>query len=201
MTTKRQQTIGFFGGTFDPIHFGHLNLAIELKERAGLDKVLFCPARCSPFKSSAPPIASPEARFAMVEAAISGIEGFQATRLEIDRQGPSYTIDTLRQLAAPDLQFRLILAEEALPRFHLWKEAFELLRLAPPLIGARGKRKAPPLSHRTGPLLARGLVPTRILEISSTEVRERLSQGLYSGHLVPQKTLDYITAHRLYSPL
>ncbi len=90
--------IGFLGGTFDPIHIGHINLAIELSEAHHLSEVLFCPSFCSPFKTAFPPKANPLHRAAMVRAAIQDIPSFRYISLEIEKSGVSYTIDTLRRL-------------------------------------------------------------------------------------------------------
>ena len=192
-----KKTIGFLGGTFDPIHFGHISLAIQLLEMGGLDEVLFCPAFCSPFKGHAPPIATPEQRLEMLHLALAGISYFRVTPVEIDRGGPSYTIDTLRILKSDSKAMRLLLSEEAVSQFDLWKEPGELIRIAPPLVGTR--TGAVPLKGALGDALKKVTYRTKVIEISSTEVRDRLNKGLYCGHLIPAKTLDYIHTHRLYS--
>lgn len=166
------KSIGFFGGSFDPIHFGHISLAVHLMEAHHLDEVLFCPAFCSPFKTTKPPIASPEHRLAMLKLALE-LPQFQITTLELDQKTPSYTVDTIRKLALKGL--RLLLSDEAASHLNKWKETNELVRLAPPLIGPRE-------AH-----------------ISSTDIRARLKQKLYCGHLVPAKVLDYIKRHKLYT--
>lgn len=190
------KTIGFFGGSFDPIHFGHINLALQLKEVHSLDEVIFCPAFCSPFKTASPPIAAPEHRVEMLKVAIEAIDGFKISTIEVDRKGPSYTIDTIRALKSDEVNFRLMLSEEAALRFDLWKEPEELIRLAPPLIGVRGYGNV--VSGPFEGAFRKGITPTKIMEISSTEIRERLKKGLYCGHLIPAKALDYIHAYRLY---
>jgi nicotinate-nucleotide adenylyltransferase len=188
-----KKTIGFFGGSFDPIHFGHINLALQLLEIHRLDEVLFCPAYCSPFKTETPPV-SGEQRLEMLRLALQGIPRFRITSIEIEKKGPSYTIDTLRSLKGEG-NFRLLLSEEAAGRFGQWKESAELLRLAPPLIGMRD-----PASFRTKNLkLKSGYTKTQIFDISSTEVRRRLKKGLYCGHLVPKPALDFIHAYKLYT--
>lgn len=190
----KMKKIGFFGGTFDPIHFGHLNLAIEMLERHHLDEILFCPAFCSPFKDQ--PVANGQHRLEMVQRAITGIDRCRVSSVEIDRGGPSYTIDTLRALHSEG-EFRLLLSDESIGRFDQWKEAQELVRLAPPLIGTR--REALTGKGAIAEALRRGITPTRVFEISSTEVRERLKKKLYCGHLIPAKTLEYIQQQHLYS--
>lgn len=181
------KTIGFFGGSFDPIHFGHINLALQLLELHRLDEVLVCPAFCSPFKSAKPPVASPEHRLAMLRLGLEGVPKFRITSLEIEREGPSFTIDTIHLLLEKErAQFRLLVSEETAAHFDRWKESAELLRLAPPLIGTR--KTAEP-----------GHPSTPIMDISSTDIRNRIAKGLYCGHLVPAKTLDYICKHLLYT--
>lgn len=194
-----RKSIGFFGGTFDPIHFGHINLALQMLEVHGLEKILFCPVFCSPFKKDQPPAASPSHRLALLELALEDIPGFAVSRIEIDRGGISYTIDSLRTLIAEGKVggggLRLILSDDSAAHFDRWKESEEILRLAPPLVGIRGGGPKIPLSES----LRKGFTPMRAMEISSTEIRERLKKKLYCGHLVPRKALDYIYSHHLYS--
>lgn len=180
--------IGFFGGSFDPLHFGHLNLAISLSEHHQLDQVLFCPVNRSPFKER-DPIASAEHRLAMTGLAIQGLPRFRLCRLEIERGGVSYTVDTLRALKEAHKQDELflLLSEESIESFSRWKESEEIVRLAGPLIGTRKKG-----GHFAG------LTPMPVMEISSTEVRNRLKKNLPCLHLVPAIILDYIRLHRLY---
>lgn len=192
--------VGLFGGTFDPIHLGHLNLALELQEVHNLDEVLFCPAALSPFKEATPPAVSPQDRYKLVELALEGFPRFRITPLEVDRGGISYTIDTVAALMAshPDTRFNLLLSEEAAVHFPQWKEAERLAELAPPLVGSR--RGYTPRFPQTavGRALQEGVTPTRVFEISSTEVRDRLRQKLPCGHLIPAKSLDRILLHSLY---
>jgi len=189
--------IGFIGGTFDPIHFGHLNLALEIAERKGLDKVLFCPANVSPLKQGAPPAVSAEDRFQMVGRAIGPIRGFELCDIELKKEGPSYTIDTIRALQEenPTAQFHLILGGDLIDDFKKWKEADLLLKLAPPFVGKRPGAK----NSFTSIEVEEVSIP--VFDVSSTTLRDRLHQGLYCGHLVPQPVIDYITSHQLYSCL
>ncbi|MBS0620026.1 MAG: nicotinate-nicotinamide nucleotide adenylyltransferase [Verrucomicrobia bacterium] len=179
----KKKKIGVFGGSFDPIHNGHIHLALSLKELVGLDEVLFVPTTLSPFKSSKPPVASAADRLEMVRQAIAPIGGFSVLDWEIRGPGPTYTIDTIRRLQEEGRgELHLLMGDDLLPRLNEWKESAALQVLAPPLVGSR-----------TGPLQ----IP--LLDISSTRVRERLSKKYYCGHLVPQAVLDYIQAHGLYS--
>ena len=166
-----RKNIGFFGGSFDPIHFGHISLAVHLMEAHHLEEVLFCPAFCSPFKTANPPLASPEHRLAMLKLALE-LPQFKITTIELDQKKPAYTIDTIRALSIRGI--RLLLSEETAEHLNRWKETEDLVRLAPPLIGPR---EAP---------------------ISSTDIRDRLKKKLYCGHLVPAKVLEYIRLHKLY---
>jgi len=194
-----KKTIGFYGGTFDPIHFGHLNLAVQLLEIHKLDEVLFCPAFCSPLKTASPPQASPQHRLEMVRLAIEGVPQFRVTSYEVDRNDPSFTIDTLRMIKGEErgvIQFRLLLSEEAAAQFDHWKEFQELIRIAPPLIGTRS---APSIRGKLADALRPGFTKTKIFEISGTEIRERLKKGLYCGHLIPEKALRYIEKQGLYT--
>ncbi|OGN63916.1 MAG: nicotinate (nicotinamide) nucleotide adenylyltransferase [Chlamydiae bacterium RIFCSPHIGHO2_12_FULL_49_9] len=184
--------VGFFGGSFDPIHFGHINLALELLEKRHLDEALFCPAFCSPFKGDHPPSLSKLERLELLKLALEGVPHARISTLELDREGPSYTVDTIRELLKLEKSsFRLLLSEEAAERIMEWREAQELVRLAPPLVGVRD-----PSSSSKGPFER---VRTRVFEVSSTEIRERLKRGLYCGHLIPPKALDYILQNGLYS--
>ena len=196
--------VGFFGGTFDPIHFGHLNLCISLLEIHKLDQVLFCPANLSPLKEDAPPIATCLHRVKMAELAISDISQFSLLNLEVEREGASYTVDTLEELVkqrAKD-QFFLILGEDVLQDFPRWKQPEKLLQLAHPLIGVRpgcqlldvaGLLKSPLQS-----ILATGITPIHQMEISSTELKDRLKKKMYCGHLIPRKVLDFIEENSVY---
>jgi nicotinate-nucleotide adenylyltransferase len=200
--------IGFFGGSFDPIHFGHLNLAISMLEKHRLDQVLFCPASVSPFKGTMPPHASQEHRREMVRLAIAPFPQFQLLEWELEKEGPSYTIDTIKALIhrskeeMSPIQLHLLLGEDALTRLHLWKEIEELIALAPPYIGSRigtHPLTMPSLSDSALEILSQGITPIPLIEISSTDIRERLSQKKTCRHLVPTNVLDMIERDRLYS--
>lgn len=194
--------IGFFGGSFDPIHFGHLNLAIQIAEKHKLDQVLFCPAHFSPHKNEEQPMASNNHRKEMVLQAIAPIKSFSLLDYELNRPGPSFTIDTIRMLsqAEPGNQFFLILGEDALSSLYLWKDVENLLQLAHPLIGSRLRNLEPVegLSNGSRQRIEKGMTPISLMEISSTTIRERLRQKKYCGHLVPHNVLNYILKYELY---
>jgi nicotinate-nucleotide adenylyltransferase len=190
---------GFFGGTFDPIHFGHLNLALQLQERCGLDEVYFCPARSSPLKTEQPPTAAAHHRREMVELAIAPIPSFKLLTLELDREGPSYTIDTIRALSREG-EWYLILGEDVIHDFARWKEVEQLVTLARPLIGSRTSKMGLPIgcSPQLQKVIEKGTIKIPLVDISSTELRQRLIRGQYCGHLVPEPVLSYINQHALY---
>jgi nicotinate-nucleotide adenylyltransferase len=191
--------LGILGGSFDPVHFGHLNLAISLMEACALDEVLFVPAFLSPFKQNAPPVASAEQRKMMLKLAISPIQKFHILDWELQSKGPVYTIDTVRKLSSdPSLHLFLILGEDHVASFHQWKDVEELVRLAFPLIGTRGPGDLSQLPVEFQEKICSRRVKVPYFEISSTTIRARFSQQKYCGHLVPAPVLDYIEKHHLY---
>lgn len=194
------KSFGFFGGTFDPIHLGHLNLARHILEKKRLDHIFFSPANYSPEKEGDPPVASNEARKKMVELAIEEIPAFSVIDLELQREGPSYTIETIKLLMKeyPDAQFHLILGEDLLFGLPKWKEVEELLRLAPPLIGTRPGDGVPKLGGSIEKSVNAGKVEIPIVEISSTDLREWLLQKKDCRDFIPSKVLDYIEQKGLY---
>ena len=203
MQTK---SIGFFGGSFDPVHSGHIHLALSLMEKHKLCQILFCPAFVSPFKTAKHPSVSPLHREEMLKLAIKPIPFFSFCDFEIRRKGPSFTIDTIKHLKShyasqsQDIEIRLILGDDNLDGISEWKDIEELLELAPPLIGSRNLRsiKAQGLSSLSLDRLNKGLTQIPILDISSTLLRERLKKREYCEHLIPCHVLEYIHQNQLY---
>ncbi len=201
--TVHKRKVGVIGGSFDPVHFGHLHLAISLQEHWELDQVLFCPAALSPFKASAPPRCRPADRLAMLELALYGIPRLGILDTEIHQSGPSYTVDTMRHYKqAHDVELFLLIGEDLLSELHQWKNVEELLELATPLTGSR-ESKMPLMLPKLSPALLqriqRGLTKIPIIEISSTDIRARLAKKQYCGHLVPSSVLSYMQQKDLYS--
>lgn len=193
--------MGLFGGTFNPIHFGHINLALELKERGNLDEVWWIPTPCSPLRMDYVPV-SATYRYKMVELAIEGIPGFNVLDIEIREPPPTYTIDTVIKLQAahPDIQFYLLLGQDFIGNFMAWKEPLDLVRRIPLLIGSRTSTPHFPssLTEEIESEIEKGIIEIPLLDISSTQIRERLKKGLYAGHLLPAKVLDFISVNQLY---
>ena len=200
-------SIGIMGGTFDPIHVGHLAAAEEAREALGLERILFVPAGQPPHKPGRP-VTPASDRVAMVELAIAGNVAFELSRVEIDREGPSYTADTVELLAAaeradgrqPDLT--LILSVESfhgLPSWHEPRRILERCRLA---VVPRGG--FPPPERAWLAEQFRG-VPVRVafldaprLRLSGSEIRRRVAAGRSIRYLVPDAVIGYIGDHGLY---
>lgn len=200
-----RKKIGLLGGTFDPVHHGHLNLAVELMEKRALDQVWFIPAQMNPHKVDRPPV-SMEHRLAMVQLAIQEVPQFILKDLE-KNHFPSYTIETLKIFLAEEAvketphQFYWLMGEDALSGFHHWHLPEEIIRLVPLLIGSRYTEKQDEVTSRDPEIeraIQEGLTPTRLMDISSREIRKRLALRLYCGYLVPTSVLHYIEQHHLY---
>lgn len=195
--------IGFFGGTFDPIHFGHLNLAVNLFEATELDELIFSPARTSPAKQDAHPIANAVARKEMIELAIEGFPHFSCIDWELKQEGPSYTIHVIEHLKEkePDAMVYLLIGEDALSGLAQWKDVKKLLDLGTFLVGTRLGAVSTLLPPILESYLRGSKFPIPTMEISSTVIRQRLAKKKCCNHLVPSKVLDYIEANRVYSQL
>ncbi len=185
------------GGTFDPIHNGHLLLAQFMHERFNLDSVLFIPAADPPHKDHRHNIQGAADRWRMVELAIEGTEHFRACRVELDRTGKSYTVDTLRELRhdEPGAELFLIVGADNVADMTSWQNPREILELCTVVAGSRltnGQEADPVLVAQMQ------LVETPIVEFSSTEIRRRLREGLSIRWMVPEKVEMYIRSQALY---
>lgn len=194
-----KRKIGFFGGSFDPIHFGHLNLALEIKEKKALDEVIFCPAFVNPNKQPNKKGATIDQKLQMVKLAIDGIDHFRVSDIEAKQKGISYTVNTLETLVNDnkDCEFFLILGLDTARDFANWKEPERILSLAKPVIGLRDFNSLEENSKYYS-LFKKGVIKTTLLDISSTEIRKRIQLNLYIRHLVPSKVVDFIYQHHLY---
>lgn len=197
------QRIGILGGTFDPVHLGHLAIAEEARVCVPLDVVLLMPARVQPLRQQER-ISNPEHRAAMLERAILGNPAFALSRIEYERPGPSYTVDTLallRERYPRNSEFFFILGVDALAEFPHWKDPERLLTLCRIVAFRRpGHDQDPRNLFLQIPLLRERLILLEgpRLDISGTELRRRVRQGLPIRYLVPDAVAEYIHSHRLY---
>jgi nicotinate-nucleotide adenylyltransferase len=192
--------VGVFGGTFDPVHFGHLRPVEAAAEKFGLSRVLFVPARVSPHKAASATDA--RHRVAMLALALSGRPDWRLSLVELDREPPSYTVDTLRALAAadPDQEPWLLMGTDTLAGFDRWKEPEEIVRLARVAAFRRDPFVGPGLAVPDVPGLRKRLevFDSGSVKISSTDLRSDLERGIALAGRVPEPVAEYITKHGLY---
>jgi nicotinate-nucleotide adenylyltransferase len=186
--------LALYGGTFDPIHLGHLLLARDALEVLKLDRVLFIPAALSPHKLSTSP-APAELRREMLAAALAGEPGFVLDDSELSRPGPSFAIDTVERIRAihPEAELHYLIGADNVPELHTWRRIDDLRRMVEFVVFGRGQEGA----KETGGLR---ILPRRI-DISATEVRRRVAQGASIRYLVPEPVRILITDHQLYQDL
>ena len=198
--------IGIFGGGFDPIHLGHLILAEQCREQAALDQVLFVPTATGPFKPQGP-VASDLMRVEMLTLAIGGHVPFQVSTIELDRGGVSYTVDTLEWLHAqqPGNEWFLLMGGDALSRFPDWRDPQRICELALPLVVRRPTAPPPDLTRLqplTSPERYQQILEfqfdSRLIDISSTDIRQRVATGRSIRYLTPRAVEKYIETKRLY---
>ncbi len=189
--------IGVFGGSFDPIHIGHLAIAQEARWQFGLDVVLFMVTAHPPHKKE--PEAPVEHRLKMVESAIEDEPHFQSSRIEIERGGDSYTAETLRQLRKmhPQASLYLIVGSDSAIDFSTWKNPEEVIEMANVVIASRPGFDLSRMEPRLKGKAEISQFPA--LELSSTTIRERLRNGRPIRFLVPEVVERYIREHGLYS--
>jgi nicotinate-nucleotide adenylyltransferase len=194
--------IGILGGTFDPIHIGHLVVAEEARIKLGLREVLFVPAG-QPWLKQDHDITPAVHRVEMVRCAITDNPYFKLSTLEVEHPGPSYTVDTLtvlqKQLGSEASLF-FVLGRDTLAELPLWKEPRKVVQLCrlvvPPRLGSKDLRH---LEAAIPGLLNRVIqLDMPIIGISSSEIRQRLAQGLTIRYLVPLEVEKYITEHKIY---
>jgi nicotinate-nucleotide adenylyltransferase len=196
--------VGILGGTFDPPHLAHLAIAEEAREVLGLDRVLFVPAG-QPWQKAGRPVTPGALRLAMVEHAIAGNPAFAVDAREVDRPGPTYTVDTLRELAAEGIARDpwLIVSSEALAGLPTWREPEEVLALARLCVAPRGAAPAAAVAairERYGvPAERLRLLDGPRLAISSTEIRTRIRAGRSIRYLVPDAVAALVAEYALYA--
>lgn len=187
--------VGIFGGTFDPIHHGHLITAQSVKELRSLDKIIFIPAFISPHKQHAK-ASSAEHRLNMIKLALDEIPFFECSDFEIKQQTISYTIDTLREFKKFYDEIDLIIGYDNIFQFHTWKQPDEILKLSNVIVLKR--KSSHPLDFIDKYVEAATFVQTRGIEISATDIRNRVHQGLPIHYLVPAIVENYIYENNLY---
>ena len=189
------QRIGLFGGTFDPPHVGHLVTAVNVRHALRLDLVILVVADVPWQKAGLRSIAAAEARFAMVQAAVADVAGLVASRVEIDRGGPSYTADTLAFLALehPGAALFTIVGDEAAARIETWERHEEVAARSTLVVV---DRPGEPVELPAGFGWERVEVPR--LEVSSTDLRDRCRDGRPLDYLVTEPVLEVIRSLHLY---
>jgi nicotinate-nucleotide adenylyltransferase len=200
-------SLGVFGGTFDPIHLAHLAVAEEAADWMGLERILFIPAGEPPHKGGRV-ITPAEHRLAMVELAIAGNERFAVDRIELDRVGPSYTVDTLealhasRQASGASVDLALVLSADTFLDLMTWHEPRRVVELARLVVAPRdGYPEAGPdfLAEHMPDLADRAVfLDAPRLRLSGSEVRRRAAAGRSLRYLVPDAVVAYIGDHALY---
>jgi nicotinate-nucleotide adenylyltransferase len=194
---------GVFGGTFDPIHVAHLAVAEAARDTFGLRRVLFVPAAQPPHKPGRA-ITPVEHRLAMVEAAVVGNPAFEVSRIEVDRDGPSYTVDTLAALcdADPRQRLALIVSADSYAELPTWHEPERILELAALIVAPRDGYAAPDPDFlaRTYPAAnaAVAFLSGPHIRLSASEIRAQAAAGRSVRYLVPDAVAAYIGDHGLY---
>ena len=189
--------IGVFGGTFDPPHIGHLLLASDARDALQLDRLIFIPVGVQPFKVDTPPVASGQDRLEMVRLAIGNDPNYVVDDTEITRKGLSFTVDTLEYLAGRHVgsQFFFLLGQDAAAGFRKWRNPGRILEIATLALMMRsGSEDA--VGWRNFENLV--MVSPRRVDVSSTEIRERLRAGKSIKGFVPESVEQFIEARGLY---
>jgi nicotinate-nucleotide adenylyltransferase len=212
---QKHKAIGLLGGTFDPIHFGHLRLALELQETLDLSRIHILPTRQPMYRKQ--PVATPEQRLAMVECAITSEPVLVNDDREIKRLGPTYTIDTLLEMRNEfgETPLCLLVGIDAFLGFTSWYRWAEILENAHLIVAHRPHFHLPKTGmiadllakrlqkeihfiheHRAGGII---LKPITALEISATDIRKQIAMGRNPRYLLPDSVYDYIKQHQIYS--
>ena len=199
-----QQRIGILGGTFNPVHTGHLIIAQHALEQVALDTVVFVPC-ANPYHKATDDLAEAGHRLAMLETAVSEDPRFEVSRADIDRGGDSYSVDTVADTRRrhPDARIEFIIGTDSLLELHTWKNVYDLLESCPFITMARpGFRVEDPGQLHLRPpwpeKLLGNVMMGRVIDISSSEIRRRVREGKSIRYLVPEGVEGYIRGERLY---
>jgi len=203
--------VGVFGGSFDPVHAGHLHVARSAAEAFELERIVFVPAARPPHKPGVN-LAGGADRLAMLRIALASEPSWSTCALELEREGPSFTIDTLRELPrrlglGRDARLLLLIGSDNLPGLPAWREAEELFEIAEPIVVHRGEDLAPvwaELRRELPPYLLErlrsGLLTPEPVRISASELRARLARGEEPREHLPPGVLEYIRTWGIYAP-
>ena len=194
--------LGLFGGTFDPPHLGHLSVAQEVGEQLSLDRILFLVAGLPPHKVG-DVLSPPRIRVEMARAAVAGNPLFGVSEVELDREGPTFTVDTLRHFGAahPDAELFFLLGADQLAEFHEWQDPKGIAGLATLVaVGRDGVDPGylPSVDLGTGEQLKFLSLPVTRMDLSSSDLRDRVKAGRSIQYLVPEAVRKLIETHRLY---
>lgn len=198
--------VGILGGTFDPVHWGHIGIAIDARKRFGLEKVLFIPALIPPHKVGRE-ISEPGRRLEMLRLALEPYEEFEYSDIEILRSGRSFTIDTIESLrsASPGDEFFMIIGADNMPDFKSWHRVHDLVGVCAFILVARPEYEldleralAPDFSPEEIALLGRHILADSFYDIAARDIRRLCEIGQSVRHLVPPPVADYIEQNHLY---
>ena len=198
--------LGLFGGSFDPVHYGHLLLAESARESCQLDQVWLIPAATPPHKLERSMSSSAD-RIAMLELAIGGQQQLLVSSMEIDRGGISYTVDTLRHVKQlqPEAELLFLMGADSLVELPTWREPAEICSLSTPIVVRRAGSPAPDftgLRELVGESRAKQIAEQQfempVVELSSTDLRQRAAEGRSLRYRTPRAVEAYIEQHQLY---
>ncbi|MGL5150277.1 MAG: nicotinate-nucleotide adenylyltransferase [Clostridium sp.] len=193
---------GVMGGTFDPIHLAHVYIAYEAKELLGLDKIIFMPTGSPPHKTEKE-VTKASLRYNMVKRAIEGYENFEVSDYESKKEGYSYTYETLQYLKEPNVELYFITGGDCLMDLHKWREVHKIFSLSKLVVFTRPGYTLEDLNNQKiaveetygGEVI---VLPIRDLDISSTEIRKRISNGKRVDFFLDSKVLELIKEYNLY---
>ena len=198
--------IGIFGGSFDPVHYGHLILAENCREQAALDQVWFVPSAIAPHKRDGATLTDRQ-RTELIKLAVGGHDAFIVSDLELQRGGVSYTVDTLTEIhdQHPDDELFILIGADSLHQLDTWREPARICELAIPLVvGRPGAKPVDPdslsrfVDEDRLKAIKRYQIESQLIDISSTDIRRRVSEGRSIRYLTPRAVEKYIETQKLY---